>query len=139
MKKICSLLVITSYLLMGCDKDNLRSNSDYVEVTVKLVDAVCNSAIFEIQEPSLKHHGESGFEYNGKVYSGVFYTSITCTNANLLSNQAQNPVGGNSSLFKILISKKLINDQPCDRAFCQAVPYKLPEKFYYVYNTGVVF
>lgn len=134
MKKICSLLVIASYLLIGCDKDNQPNNPDYVEVTVKLVDAVCNSAVFEIQEPWLKHHGESGFEYNGKIYDGVFYTTITCTNTNLLYR----PPNNLPTVYTVKISKKPPMEQSCSPVFCQALPYKLPEMFYYVYNTGTI-
>lgn len=140
MKKMILLLVLTSCLFMSCEKDNLASNPDYVEVTVKMVDAVCNYAILEIQEPSLKKYGSSKFEYKGKIYDGVIYTTITCANSNLLNSQSNNnPPAEAPILYKVLISEKALKEQNCDLASCRALPYKLPEKFYYVYKTGTVF
>ena len=101
-------------------------------VTVKAIDALCSSVIFEIQEDSLKKYGEQNFTYKGKKYDGVFSSQLLCAefaNTNLYSN---NEGGVEPSSFKVLISKNPPTHN-CENATCMAILNNMPETFYFIH------
>lgn len=48
--------------------------------TVRAIDAMCSSVIFEIQEDSLKKYGEQNFTYKGKNTMACFQASYFVLN-----------------------------------------------------------
>ena len=71
MKRIALLLIVPAALLLGCETQNSELTSKYVPVI--LVNQICRSAIFEIQDSAYNNYGE-----NIDGYENVFFGRLEC-------------------------------------------------------------
>ncbi len=133
MKKITLFAVFLCFIFTSCEKEYTGS-PEGLKVTVKQIDALCTSAILEIQEPEFKKFGEKSFVYNGRTYNGAFSATFQPTNSSQRGGINNNGVnnGLNRESFQVILSTKPseIRDS---LATCLAVLSNMPEKFYYVY------
>ncbi len=133
MRKLCLALLTTTLFFTACQKVNQQQDlTGETIVTVKAIDALCGSVIFEILEESLKKYGEQNFTYKGKEYDGVFSSQLLCSefaNTNLYPN---NDGSFEPSSFKVLISKNPPTYN-CENATCLAILTNMPETFYFIH------
>lgn len=133
MRNLCLALLASTLSFTACQKTSEQKQvAGETIVTVKAIDALCSSVIFEIQEDSLKKYGEQNFTYKGKKYDGVFSSQLLCAefaNTNLNPN---NDGRSEPSSFKVLISKNPPTSN-CENATCMAVLTNMPETFYFIH------
>lgn len=120
-------------ILLGCEKKDSIENNDFpIEVSVKVVDAICTDLILEIQDDTRKHLGEKNFEYNGQIYNGA----ISIKDAQCLSDEILKNIYEESGLNKTRTFKVRLTYtgpySPCTKPTCAAKLSKLPSKMFYI-------
>lgn len=133
MKKNLFLLSLLTLAFFSCNQDKLDVLEDpYVEVTVKVVDAICSDMILEIQEENLKNLGDSSFTHEGNEYNGVIHISgVQCLPPSLMKNIYKEGGLNKSTEFKIKITK-IPNRTNCEFATCLATFNTVPNSKYYI-------
>jgi len=77
--KRTSFIILTSlflFLSTGCEKTEQNSTEGCVQV--KVLDALCNTAVLQILDPDYYHLGINGYQKNGVTYDHVFATVFPC-------------------------------------------------------------
>lgn len=133
MKKLYLALVVFTTIFTSCQKNESIQQIDVpVEITVKVVDALCANVILEIQDESFKKYGDANFEFKGSVYSGaVLINQAQCLPPSILNNIYDNEKVRVNNIFKVKLSNKPINNS-CDKGTCAATFEKLPTKVFYL-------
>lgn len=121
------LALATLFILTGCEK-NEPEPAQGISIRVKLIDHLCSDFIFQIQDAEYIPLGEANFNYKGKVYDGVFSSTILCGGIN---NQPLLTLDPKDSIYSV----KIFKEQPgltTNCPTCLAVLDKKPALFYYV-------
>ena len=133
MRKFCLALLAATLFFTACQKVNQQQElTGEAIVTVKAIDALCGSVIFEIQEESLKKYGEQNFTYKGKEYDGLFSSQLLCSEFASTNLYPNNDGNFEPSSFKVLISKNPPTYN-CENATCLAILTNMPETFYFIH------
>ena len=126
--KLISLACIVVLGAFQCvEKEQAAPADDLVTVRVSFVASICGDAICKIEDEAYASLGQQDFEYEGKVYDGVFTTTLPCptdVGASFISSTA-------GDVFTVMISKQPFEDAG-DCVRCMATFAKAPSVFYYI-------
>ena len=133
MKKLYFTVLVLAAFISSCNKNETIPNGDTpIEVSVKVVDALCSNVILEIQDESFKKYGDVNFEFKGSVYNGaVLINQAQCLPLSIINNIYENEKVRVNNIFKVKLSIKPINNS-CDKGTCAATFEKLPSKVFYL-------
>jgi hypothetical protein len=133
MIKGCLFMLIFSTAILGCKKnDTIGKDELPIEVSVKVVDALCANIILEIQDAAFKYLGNSKFEHNGSVYSGaILIDRAHCLSANQLKNIYDENGVKKNNIFKVRLLKNATPTN-CTNGTCTATFGKAPTKVFYI-------
>lgn len=130
MKRKSAILLSSLFLLIftSCEK-NEQNNAEGC-VQVKVLDALCNTAVLQILDPDYYHLGVNGYQKNGVTYDHVFATVFPCKlYATTLPGR---PVQGvaDKPLYVKIIDQPEPSDPNCGT--CAAVVSNAPNKWLHV-------
>ncbi|BFG71703.1 hypothetical protein KACHI17_25840 [Sediminibacterium sp. KACHI17] len=126
-----SFIVLTSLFLLitaGCEK-NEQTNTEGC-IRVKVLDAVCNTAVLQILDPAYYHLGENGYQKNGVTYDHVFGTSMPCRLPNNTSPGRPEQGVADKPMYVKIIDQPEPSDPNCGT--CLAVISNAPSKWLHV-------
>ena len=126
-----SFIILTSlflFLAMGCEKTEQNNNQGCVQV--KVLDAICNTAVLQILDPNYYHLGENGYQKDGITYDHVFGTVFPCKlpNNNLVGRPNQG--AADKPFYVKIIDQPEPSDPNCGT--CLAVVSNAPNKWLHV-------
>ena len=126
-----SFIILTSlflFLSAGCEKTE-RNNTEGC-VQVKVLDAVCNTAVLQILDPDYYHLGENGYQKDGITYDHVFGTVFPCKLPNNNLSVRPNQVVADKPFYVKIIDQPEPSDPNCGT--CLAVVSNAPSKWLHV-------
>ena len=126
-----SFIILTSlflFLSAGCEKTE-RNNTEGC-VQVKVLDAVCNTAVLQILDPDYYHLGENGYQKDGITYDHVFGTVFPCKLPNNNLSVRQNQGVADKPFYVKIIDQPEPSDPNCGT--CLAVVSNAPSKWLHV-------
>lgn len=126
-----SFIILTSlflFLSAGCEKTEQASTEGCIQV--KVLDAVCNTAVLQILDPKYYYLGENGYQKDGITYDHVFSTVIPCKSINV--NVPGRPIQGaaDKPFFVKIIDQPEPSDPNCGTCF--AVVSNAPSKWLHI-------
>lgn len=129
MKKSFSILLMAFSLafLTACEKTEETHPEGCVQV--KILDAVCRSAVLQITDPAYYHLGVNGYVKNGVTYDHVFTTIFPCK---LPSDSIIRPNTGvaDRPFYVQILEQPEASDPNCGS--CMAVVSNAPNKILYI-------
>lgn len=135
MRQIYLVCILFASFLSSCEKcDFMGTEECPIEVSVKVVDALCSNLILEIQDDSRKCIGDMNFEYKGLIYKGaILINRAECVSTDFIKSMNDENSINNRKVFKVRLSKKAPSNS-CDKGTCTATFYKVPTKVFYISN-----
>ncbi len=130
MKRKSAILLSSLFLLIftSCEK-NEQNNAEGC-VQVKVLDALCNTAVLQILDPDYYHLGVNGYQKNGVTYDHVFATVFPCKlAATTLPGRPEQGVA-DKPLYVKIIDQPEPSDPNCGT--CAAVVSNAPNKWLHV-------
>lgn len=130
MKRI-SFIILSSLLLLalaGCEKND-HNNTDGC-IQVKVLDAVCNSAVLQILDPDYYHLGVNGYQKNGVIYDHVFTTVFPCKLPDNVYSGRPNQGVADKPYYVKIIDQPEPSDPNC--MTCAAIVSNAPNKFLHI-------
>lgn len=125
MKKSYSFLLMAFCLvfLTACEKNEETHPEGCVQV--RLLDAICRSAVLQITDPAYYHLGVNGYVKDGVTYDHVFTTIFPCT---LPSDNSARPNMGvaDKPFYVQILEQPEASDPNC--VSCMAVVANAPNK-----------
>lgn len=126
-----SFIILTSlflFLSAGCEKTEQTSTEGCVQV--KILDAVCNTAVLQILDPNYYYLGENGYQKDGITYDHVFATVLPCKLADTTLPGRPNQGVADKPLYVKIIDQPEPSDPNCGT--CLAVVSNAPSKWLHI-------
>lgn len=122
------LAALNLLLLTACEKNDPKKTDGCIQV--KLLDAVCNSAVLQILDPDYYHLGVNGYQKNGVTYDHVFSTVLPCKLPDSSFNGRPSQGVADKPFYVNIIDQPEPSDPNC--VSCAAVVNNAPNKSLYI-------
>lgn len=117
------MFIFCTVLILGCEKNEKIHPTGCVQV--RILDAVCNSAVLQITDPAYYELGVNGYQKDGIIYDHVFSTILPCT---IPSDNSTRPNMGvaDKPFYVQILEQPEASDPNC--VSCMAVVANAPNK-----------
>jgi hypothetical protein len=126
-----SFIILTSLFLFisaGCEKTEQNNVEGCVQV--KVLDALCNTAVLQILDPDYYHLGVNGYQKNGITYDHVFATVFPCKSSTSTFPGTPDEGAADKPFYVKIIDQPEPGDPNCGT--CLAVVSNAPNKWLHI-------